>query len=222
LNTPRRAAVLLIGAMLSASLLAGCEEWPRYLHVDDDPDAFVITDRVVVYEDEALDDEQLQDIGEVGSGTEILYYGFLTSCGYDDGASWPEWPLHDLDGDGTPESPLHAGWYGGDVDWLGLSVAGEVSLEGTLEWDNRPAGDTNAPYDPNFPGGTWTEESDIDLVIFSVDGGDRAVQDETGISNDYPEQLSPAVSLADGTAVAIAVACHHAMSTDFSLRLVVQ
>lgn len=222
MNAPRRAAVLLIGAILPACLLAGCEDWPRYLHLDDDPGAFVITDRKVVYEDEALDDEQLQDIGEVGSGTEILFYGFLINCGYDDGAAWPEWPLHDLDGDGTPESPLHAGWYSDDVDWLGFSVTGEVALEGTLQWDNRPASDTNAPYDPTDLGGSWTEESDIDLVVFTVDGGDRAVKDESGISNNYPEQLAPAVQLADGTAVAIAVACHHALPTDFSLRLVVQ
>lgn len=223
-SLPALAAALLVA--LPLALLAGCEGWPRYLHLDDDPGEFVILERVVVYEDESLTSEQIQDAAKVASGTEILYFGFLTGCGYDETASWPEWPLHDLDGDGTEDGPLHAGWFTGDVDWIGFTLdageGGDVALEGSLEWDNRPEGTSNAPYQPGEPGAPWSTESDVDAVVFSVDGDERTVVDESAMSNDYPEAIAPDEPFADETRIAVAVACHHAVPTDFALRIVVR
>lgn len=204
-------ALLLMG-------LSGCANWPRYLHMEDDDD-FVL-DQMVAFEDESLASDAMQDLGTVYSGTEILFYGFLLDCGYDDDASWPEWPLHDVEG---TEVPLNAGWFTGDVDWISFTVSADTQVQGTLEWFHRPAGSVNATYKPNEPTATWSMESDLDVVVFLLEGADeRLVFNESGISNAYPEVFSNPPAFKAGDRVGLAIGCHHNLATDYDLRLLIQ
>ncbi len=205
------AALLLLG-------LSGCAEWPRYLHMGDDDDA--VTEQLVVFEDESLGLDTIQDLGTIYSGTEILFYGYLTACGYDDDAAWPDWPLHDVDGS---EIPLNAGWFTEDVDWIGFTVSADAELQGTLEWFQRPAGSINATYKPNEPEATWAAESNLDLVVFALEGtNERRVFNETGISNAYPEELTNPPAFLAGDRVAMTIACRHNLATDYDLRVLIQ
>ncbi len=215
------------GAMATVAAVAvGCAEWPRYLHMEEDDPFADIVRRITVFEDESLDGDTLQDLGIVDRGTEVLFSGFLTRCGYDEEAAWPVWPLHDFDtdNDGVPDTQIayHSGWYAGDVDWIGFTPGDDGRLDATLEWVNRPAGESNATYQPEDPEGAWAEESDLDLVLFDVAGTERFVANESGISTAYPQQLVNPGSLTAESPVAVAIGCHHNVPTDFDLRLVVR
>jgi len=200
-------------------LAVGCQDWPRYLHAGEGDDAATISERFVVFEDEALGSTDIQDLGDVAPGTEILFYGFIHTCGKDDDASWPEWPLHDYDEDedGIPDGQIayNSGWYTGDVDWIGFVVTGTAVLSGSLEWSNRPPGDGNV-------GGAAEDISDLDFVVFAENAGEMVLVNESGVTTSYPETLATTSGFEGDTVVAVAVACHHTLPTDFDLRLVLR
>ena len=210
-------ALLLLSAVGLA--LSGCQDWPRYLHEDDGEDGSAITERFVIFEDEALANTEIQDLGDVTPGTEILYYGYIHTCGKDDDASWPEWPLHDYDEDedGVPDGQItyNSGWYTGDVDWLGFLVTDTAVLSGSLEWANRPPGEGDAE-EPS------SEASDLDFIVFAQSGEEMKLVNESAVSTSYPETLAATSGIGEDTIVAVAVACHHTRPTDFDLRLVVR
>jgi hypothetical protein len=194
--------------------------------MDDGDPIIEIVRRVTVFEDESLDIETIQDLGTLEPGTEVLFFGFMSHCAYDDEAGWPQWPLHDFDtdNDGIPDTQItyNAGWYAGDVDWIGLTPAADGRLEAKAEWTNSPSGGTNAAYKPDEPDGLWASESDLDLVVFDTSGAQREVVNESGISNSYPQTLlNPGILVADAP-VALAIGCHHATPTDYDLRLVIR
>jgi len=207
-------ALTLLSAL--GLVISGCQDWPRYLHVGDGDDGQTITERFVVFEDEALGATEIQELGEVAPGTEILFYGFIHTCGKDDAATWPQWPLHDYDDneDGVPDGQVayNSGWYTGDVDWLGFVVTDTAVLSGAMEWTNSPSADGAEAQ--------GEEVSDLDFVIFAESAGEMVLVNESGVTTSYPETLAASSRFDGGTAVAIAVACHHTLPTDYDLRLV--
>ena len=216
----RSTAAGLLGLLLTMAI--GCEDWPLYLHEDpgEDPDA--ITQRLVIFEDETLDRESIQDLGSVESGTAVEFYGFAHSCGVDEASPWPEWPLHDYDddGDGIPDSqiPYHFGWYSGDVDWVGFQVAEDLSLLGLLEWTTSPAGEANCSEEDDLDC-DWDADCDLDMVVFVDTGSELTLINESGVSHAYPESLASHSTFTGGTQVAIAVGCDHNVPSDYDLRL---
>jgi len=215
---------MAIAVVAATPPLVGCEDWPRYLHMDDG-DGYDITERIVVMEDETLDDVEVQELGELMPGTEILFFGFAHTCGKDEDAAWPEWPLHDFDsdGDGVPDSQISytSGWYTGDVDWIGMELADDTGLEGELTWANRPSGDTNCA-DETDEDCDWDDESDLDMVVFARASGDLDIVNESGVGHAYPESMVSISRHHAGTSLAIAVACHHSQPTDYDLVLVLR
>ncbi len=214
-----------IGAIAAGSLVLvalGCEGWPRYLYEGLEVEEAVLY-RLVAFENEALDSEAIQHTGEVDARTEILLFGYAASCGHDPDADGPDWPEHpwDEDGDGVPDGTMafNSGWFTGDVDWFGFTVNDEVVLSGQLEWDNRPPGESNAPYQPELGPGEWSEESDLDFVVFEIEGTAQILVNESAVGNDYPEVLRAPQRIAAGTRIAIAIGCHHELPTDYSLTL---
>ncbi len=216
----RTTSLALIGIL--ATLTVGCEDWPRYLHEEAGEDPGAITQRLVIFEDEALDRETVQDLGSVEAGTAVEFYGFAHSCGVDEASPWPEWPLHDYDadGDGEPDSqmPWHFGWYSGDVDWVGFRVAEDVSLEGILDWTVSPSGVSNCTEEDD-PDCDWDADCDLDMVVFVGSGADMALINESGVSHAYPEILASHSTFLGGTDVAVAVGCDHSVPSDYELRL---
>jgi hypothetical protein len=210
--------------LLPLGLALGCEEWPRYLYMDDGTE-FEITERVVVVEDESLGADEVQELGELGPGTEITLFGFVHTCGKDENAPWPEWPLHDFDSDedGVPDSQItySSGWYTGDVDWIGLELTDDAGLEGEMTWVNSPAGDTNCA-DEDDPDCDWDVESDLDVVVFARSGPDLDIVNESGVGHTYPETVVSVSRYAEQTSLAIALACHHSQPTDYDLVLVLR
>ncbi len=219
-------ALRLASAPLALALLlaSGCEGWPRYLYEGVEAET-TVDERLVAFENEALDSEAIQFVGEVSAGTQILLYGYASSCGYDPDADGPDWPEHpwDEDGDGIPDGTIefNSGWFTGDVDWFGVTLLDEVTVSGELTWDNRPGGESNAPYQPDDPEGDWTTESDLDLVLFDVQGTARILINESAVSNDYPEVLRSPSRLDAGSQLAVAVGCHHQLPTDYAVSLTV-
>ena len=213
----------LTAALVLVTLLAGgCEGWPRYLYEGIEVEA-TVDKRLVAFENESLDNDAIQFAGEVEAGTEILLFGYAASCGYDAEADGPDWPEHpwDEDGDGIPDGTIqfNSGWFTGDVDWFGVSLADEVVVSGSLTWDNRPAGASNAPYQPEDAGGDWVTESDLDFVLFEVEGTARILINESAVSNDYPEIIRSPSRVGAGSQLAVAIGCHHQVPTDYALSL---
>lgn len=201
---------------------AGCEGWPRYLYEGIEADSTVLY-RLVTFENESLDSEEIQHAGEVDARTEILLFGYAASCGYDDDADGPDWPEHpwDEDSDGVPDTTMafNSGWFTGDVDWFGFTVNEDVVISGQLEWDNRPPGSSNAAYQPEIVDGDWIGESDLDFVIFETEGTTRTLVNESAVGHDYPEVLQAPQGFDAGARVAVAVGCHHQIPTDYALSL---
>ena len=181
-----RRAVAAFPALVGLALgwtLTGCEDWPRYLHEAEEEAG--ITQHLVIFEDESLGDDEIQDLGDLDPGTEIAFHGFIHTCGKDDHAPWPEWPLHDLDsdGDGIPDqqTTYNSGWYTGDVDWVGFGVNADTVLSGSLEWTNRPSETDLEASD---------EATDLDFVVFVQTGAGLELVNESGVSTSYPETLA--------------------------------
>jgi hypothetical protein len=208
--------------VLIALLAGGCEGWPRYLYEGIEVDTGA-DQRLVAFENESLDNDAIQFAGEVEAGTEILLFGYAASCGYDTEADGPDWPDHpwDEDGDGIPDGTIqfNSGWFTGDVDWFGVSLVDEVVVSGSLTWDHRPPGASNAPYQPEDETGDWVAESDLDFVLFEVEGTARILINESAVSNDYPETIRSPSRVAAGSQLAVAVGCHHQVPTDYALAL---
>lgn len=220
--SPLTNAALSVACAVSCVALVGCDGWPRYLYEGLETEG-AVESRLVTFENEGLQGDVIQHAGDVSAGTELVFFGYLDSCGYDEDADDPGWPEHawDEDGDGVPDDQVtyHSGWFTGDVDWFGFTLVQDASLQGSLAWDMRPPGDTNAPYDEHDLEGAWTQESNLDLVLFEVEGTARMLIDETAVSDGYPEALAAPVRLPAGSRVAFAVGCRYALATDYEVVL---
>lgn len=220
-------AVLVLPALAT---VAGCEGWPRYLYSADDAPGDLPPR--YVFEDEQLGATRLdlQDVGTIEPGGTTIVSGYAFNCGYEEEPGtppWPEWPEHelDVDGDGEPDTrePVHSGWFTGDVDFYVVEAAGTGSLSVTLEWTHRPEGD-NAPYRPSDPTGAWSSESDLDFVVFALDGdgGAGEVTHEDGFDSAYPAAADPPLFLESGQVRIVSVACHHNVPSDYTLTLALE
>jgi len=172
---------------------------------------------------EDADAEGIQDPGSITAPASLLIEGSIDSCGFDPEASEPTWPEHpvDVDGDGLSDELAQAhGWYSGDVDLFALESSGGGSVSVLLEWDNAPAGDQNAPYQPGEPSGAWASESDLDWLVFQRGSAELGpIVSDAGFSRDYPPAASQLLELAAGEMYVLAVACHHELATDYRLSV---
>ncbi|MBN93169.1 MAG: hypothetical protein CL928_03740 [Deltaproteobacteria bacterium] len=215
-----------------ALCLSGCDGWPLYVYMEDElpaPDEAVAPE-LVELEEEALDtadsdpEDELVPVPATLVPSITLVHGELGSCGYDNAASWPNWPEHpvDFDGDGVSDGSTasHQGWYAAEVDVFQVAVSTDAELFVVLEWENSPSGGSNAPMIPDDSTAPWATESDLDFVLLSVVEGqlDRVVAD-AGVSLDYPQQLWAGQPIPAGESLAVAVGCHHGLPTSYSLTL---
>lgn len=203
--------------------LAGCENWPLYLHLPDPFEEPPPTTELDLAEDTELADDEVQDLGSIPPSTRLTIEGESTACGFDpedDRFDWPEQPV-DLDGDGEADAVgAIEGWYAGDVDIYGLASGGEGWLAIVLDWENAPEADANAPYQPADEDGAWSTETDLDFVVFGLESGVVAgILSDVGFSPAYPQQTTGLIRLADGEGLAVAVACHHAVASPYTLVL---
>lgn len=217
-STPSR--LVLLTAVL---LLAGCENWPLYAHLPDpyaEPPPLLESD---VTEDASLGSTEIQDLGTLGTPARVTITGDAESCGFDpddDRFDWPEHPV-DEDGDGVADgTSAVVGWFSGDVDLYGLQADGDLWFSAQLEWDNAPAGEANAPYQPTDPDGDWATETDLDFVVLTLASGVIAgIWSDVGFSPDYPQQTAGLIAVSDGGGLAVAVACHHELASGYTLIL---
>lgn len=220
MRTPYLSLVLLIAAPL-----AGCEDWPLYLNLPQEQPTPPENDYTLVdiEEDEA---EDLQVIDPVEPPTRVTASGSLGDCGFDLDADEYDWPLHpyDEDGDGVVDGEIahYAGWYTGEVDWYRLESTESTWVVVDLQWTNAPEAGRNAPVLPELPDGPWASESDLDFLVFEDDAGlPGAMISDVGFSARYPELSPYPLGLVGGEPVLVAVACHHALGSDYSLQLTV-
>jgi hypothetical protein len=215
-----RTGLLLLAACW---LLQGCQDWPLYAHLPDPYPDPIPVEEIDVVEDTAIGEDQVQGIGAIQAPSAITITGTIDTCGFDVDDDRFAWPLHpvDEDGDGVADGTGSAsGWYAGDVDWYGFTADGVAWLEAHLDWDNAPPGESNAPYQPADEDGAWSVESDLDFVVLTlVDGAPGSILTDVGFSADHPEQTGGLIALEDESTIAVAVGCHHAVATSYTLTL---
>jgi hypothetical protein len=214
---------LLLLSAAPTFLGAACETWPLFAHLPEEDPGPGEPSRLSVSEDE-LPELIIQGIGALTAPSVITITGSTQDCGFDLDASWPDWPEHplDVDGDGVSDTtqPIFRGWFAGETDLYSLASDDAITVGLTLRWDNAPEGDANAPYQPSEGGGIWVEESDLDWVIFSVlDAAPDAIVDDGGFGPAYPQASEQWVRIDPGVPLAVAVACHHEVPTEYSLVL---
>ncbi len=210
-------------ALTAVLLLVGCENWPLYAHLPDPFEEPPPVEQVEVSEDTALGPTEIQGLGTLATPTRVTITGEADSCGFDlddDRYDWPEHPV-DEDGDGVADSTSAAeGWFSGDVDIYGLQADGDLWLSAALDWTNAPSGSANAPYQPTDPDGAWATETDLDFVVLSLSGGTvTGILSDAGFSADYPASTAGLIAVSDGGGLALAVACHHELSSGYTLVL---
>ena len=152
--------------------------------------------------------------------------GRVGACGFDEEAVWPDWPSYPSDGDDDDDDDdeeeewSRSGWYSGDVDIYSLSADFDAIVSVALRWENAPVGGSNSPYRPDDSSAGWTQESDLDFVLFSM--GEQGLGDvitDLGSTTQHPESVSNILYLSEGVALGVVVACHHELPTDYSLEL---
>ncbi len=208
----------LLLSVTAALALSGCDNWPLYLNLPD-PDVPIPTPTEHDYaEDPEASDDEVQAAGELTAPAILTITGEVDSCGYDAEAEEYTWPEHPVDenGDGQPDGFASlSGWYTGDVDQYGFDAATDGWLEVSLEWDNAPPGDSNAPWQPGDPEGDWATESDLDFVV--LDG--LIIVSDGGVGRDYPETSPQVLYVAEGESRTVIVGCHHEVPTAYTLSL---
>ncbi len=221
-----RPASLLLSPTLF--FLFACEQWPRYLYLEEIEGTEELPPRYA-FEDETLgsDRKSLQDLEDLAPGGSVVVYGYAFNCGYDSDAShfdWPEWPElpFDNNGDGEIDSyePDRTGWFSGDVDFFKVTADDLGSLNVQLEWQNAPSG--NNTSDEEDKESSWSTETDLDFVVFTLDtfdGGAGSVESDAGFDSQYPAVTDPQVFMDANQPLVVAVACHHSVASDYTLTL---
>ncbi len=171
-------------------------------------------------EDPTLQPGQVQEMAPVPYPSVVSIRGATLSCGFDDQSDEYQWPVHQVIGPDGPQTVQTSGWYTGDVDLYSLGAGGRGWVSASLEWDNMPPGESNAPYLPDDQDAAWHGESDLDFVLFDV--GSLAlgtIVNDDGFSLSYPEQSQRRVLVDPDNPPVIAVACHHQLPTGYTLVL---
>ena len=203
---------------------AACENWPLFAHLPDEDPGPGEPSSLAVSEDEFLPDLTIQGIGTLTAPSIVTITGSSEDCGFDPEADWPSWPEHplDVDGDGTTDTfqPRFSGWYSGDTDVFSITAGEPITVGISQTWDNAPAGDANAPYQPTEEAGDWADESDLDWVLFSVaTAAPDEITSDGGFSRAYPQADERVYVVEPGTPQAVAVGCHHEQPTGYTLVL---
>lgn len=202
---------------------AACENWPLFAHLPgEDPGAGEPS--IVAVSEDPLPERTIQGIGALRAPSVVTIMGSTDDCGFDETDEWPLWPDHplDVDGDGTPDTvhPRYSGWFTGETDFFSLTSEDAISVSISLTWANEPLGEFNAPYQPTEEAGDWATESDLDWVVFSVESAaPDAIVSDAGFSTAYPQDGAQRIRIDAGAPLALAVGCHHAVPSQYTLVL---
>ena len=215
---------LVLAASLGA--LVGCENWPLYSYLPD-PEAERPPLPTLEFDEVSANVVgSPQFLGALSGAQRLVVRGRMDSCGYEADASGSLWPEHPIDenGDGIADaSRSRSGWYSGEVDAYSVTASASFRLSSELRWTEAPQDGLNSPYQPGDPGGAWASESDLDLLQYRLGSSTQTppLSGDEGVSRRHPELLPAGLTLSVGQTAAVAVACHHALPSDYELTLVV-
>lgn len=210
----------LAPVLCSVLFLGACEGWPLYLHIEPDKPPVVTSIIVDLLEDVTVLDDQIQELAPLPYPAVARIRGATASCGFDPDRDDFIWPAHVVEGNNGSEVVRVEGWYSGDVDYYSLALNQRGWLSVSLEWDNLPGEQGNAPYLPDEPDSDWAIESDLDFVVFdSLSLATGTIVNDDGYSLSYPERTVRALAVDPDSPMVIAVACHHQLPSGYILHL---
>lgn len=210
----------LVPVLCSVLLLGACDGWPLYLHIEPDKPPVPTSIIVNLLEDVTVLDDQIQELAPLPYPSVARIRGATASCGFDPDLDDFIWPAHLVEGENGSELVRIEGWYSGDVDYYSLALNQRGWLSVSLEWDNLPGEEGNAPYLPDEPDNDWSIESDLDFVLFDSSSlAMGTIVNDDGYSLSYPEQTTRAVAVDPDSPIVIAVACHHELPSGYTLNL---
>ncbi len=210
----------MVPVLCSALVLAACDGWPLYMHLEPDRPPVRVSLVVDLLEDETIVDDEIQELAPLPYPSVVRIRGVTSSCGFDTDVDDVTWPVHYVAGEDGTELVRVAGWYSGDVDYYSLAPEQRGWLSVSLEWDNVPGEGGNAAYLPGESDGAWAEESDLDFVVFDASSISLGtIINDDGFSLAYPERLDRALPVDPGSPMILAVACHHQLPSGYTLSL---
>ena len=210
----------MVPVLYSALVLAACDGWPLYLHIEPDRPPVRVSLVVDLLEDVTVVDDEIQELAPLPYPSVVRIRGATSSCGFDADVDDFSWPAHYIAGEDGPELVQAAGWYSGDVDYYSLALDQRGWLSVSLEWDNIPGEDGNTAYLPGEPDGAWVDESDLDFVVFEASSISLGtIINDDGFSLAYPERLDRPLAVDPSSPMIVAVACHHQLPSGYTLSL---
>ncbi len=206
--------------LFSALFLTACEGWPLYLYIEPERPPVQASIVIDLLEDVTLEQDQIQELAPMPYPSVARIRGASSSCGFDVDRTDFVWPTHVVSGEAGNELVRAEGWFSGDVDFYSFVMDQRGWLSVSLEWDNLPGEEGNAPYLPDAPEEAWFAETDLDFVVFDASSMVLGnILNDDGASLAYPEVMDRALAVDPSTPMIVAVACHHQQPSGYTLSL---